>query len=88
MGTFYPKREKETEICDISIPQCKTANLVMVPKGLAQVVCNQITVLETTGVPVTGGPPMLMSKAVYYNWRSIYSRQTKKLPPPLFICKF
>ncbi len=30
------------------------------------------TALETTGVPVTGGPPMLMSKAVYYSWRSIY----------------
>ncbi len=30
------------------------------------------SVLETTGVPVTGGLPMLMSKAVYYSWRSIY----------------
>ena len=24
------------------------------------------TVLETAAVPLTGGPPMLMSKAVYY----------------------
>ena len=30
------------------------------------------TVLETTGFPVTGGPPMSMSKTVYYHWRSIY----------------
>ncbi len=28
------------------------------------------TVLETDGVPVTGGPPMLMSNAVYFSWRS------------------
>ncbi len=26
-----------------------------------------MTVLETAGVPVTGGPPMLMSNAVYLN---------------------
>ncbi len=29
-------------------------------------------VLETAGVPVTGGPPMLMSNAIYFSWRSIY----------------
>ena len=31
-----------------------------------------MSVLETAGIPVTGGPPMLMSNAVYFSWRSIY----------------
>ncbi len=36
-----------------------------------------ITVLETTGDPVTGGPPMLMSKAVYWKALSLFvDRQT------------
>ncbi len=30
------------------------------------------SVLETAGVPVTGGPSMLIPNAVYFSWRSIY----------------
>ena len=37
------------------------------------------TVLETTGVPVTGAPPMLMSNAVYCSWISIYMLNNKRL---------
>ena len=38
-----------------------------------------IAVLESAGVPVTGGPPMLMSNAVYLSWRSIYGLNDQRL---------
>ncbi len=46
---------------------------------IEKVEISYIAVLETAGVPVTGGPPMLMSNAVYFSWRSIYGLNNSRL---------
>ena len=46
---------------------------------LSEVSVDPLLVVEMTGVPVTGGLPMLMSNAVYYSRRSIYMLNNKRL---------